>query len=75
LFGSWARDTPDEPRRLELACDVRSCSEEILVDVLLRLLPQEEIARNQGHIPLADYVLKVFGTDEFLDRNAPIGRW
>lgn len=71
---TWPRDMPEEPRRMEFACDVRNTSEEILVDVLLRLLPQEEIARNEGQIPLADYALKVYGTDEFLVRDAPIGK-
>ena len=72
---SWPRDTPEEPRQLEMACGVRNTSEEILVDVLLRLLPQEEIARNQGQIPLDEYALKVFGTDEFLVRDASIGEF
>ena len=72
---SWPRDTPEEPRQLEMACGVRNTSEEILVDVLLRLLPQEEIARNQCQIPLDEYTLKVFGTDEFLVRDTSIGEF
>jgi hypothetical protein len=56
-----------------MACGVKNTSEEILMDVLLRLLSQDEIAENEGQIPLGEYSLKVFGTDEFLVRDAPIG--
>jgi len=57
----------------ELACAVKKTTDEILLEVLIRLLSQEEIQRNEGQIPLNDYALKVFGTDEFLVPDAPIG--
>uniref|UniRef100_A0A915D232 Uncharacterized protein n=1 Tax=Ditylenchus dipsaci TaxID=166011 RepID=A0A915D232_9BILA len=71
---TWRRDIPGEPQKLEFACDLRSTSEEILVDVLLRLLPQEVIDKNGGDIPLAEYALKVYGFDEFLVPSAVIGK-
>ncbi|KAL7071656.1 hypothetical protein ACQ4LE_009309, partial [Meloidogyne hapla] len=71
---TWPRDTPEELQSFELACAVKKTSDEILLEVLLRLLSQEDIQRNEGQIPLNDYALKVFGTDEFLVPDAPIGK-
>lgn len=53
---------------------MRSTAEEILVDILLRLLSPEIISRNGGNIPLNDYALKVYGSDEFLVPTAEIGK-
>uniref|UniRef100_A0A915MYB8 Phosphatidylinositol-4-phosphate 3-kinase n=1 Tax=Meloidogyne javanica TaxID=6303 RepID=A0A915MYB8_MELJA len=71
---TWPRDTPEELQSFELACAVKKTTDEILLEVLIRLLSQEEIQRNEGQIPLNDYALKVFGTDEFLVPDAPIGK-
>lgn len=59
---------------MEFTCGVRNTSEEILQKVLLDLLSPEEIVANGGKIPSRDYALKVFGSDEFLVRDVPIGK-
>lgn len=56
-----------------MACDLRSTSEEILVDVLMRLLP-DYISKNNGQIPLEEYALKLHGYDEFLRPESIIGK-
>uniref|UniRef100_A0A183CBF7 Phosphatidylinositol-4-phosphate 3-kinase n=1 Tax=Globodera pallida TaxID=36090 RepID=A0A183CBF7_GLOPA len=71
---TWSRDTPEEPRRLEFTCGARNTSEEILQKVLLDLLSPEAIAQNEDKIPAGDYALKVYGSDEFLVRDVPIGK-
>uniref|UniRef100_A0A914GS26 Phosphatidylinositol-4-phosphate 3-kinase n=1 Tax=Globodera rostochiensis TaxID=31243 RepID=A0A914GS26_GLORO len=71
---TWSRDTPEEPRRLEFTCGARNSSEEILQKVLLDLLSPEAIAQNEDKIPAGDYALKVYGSDEFLVRDVPIGK-
>ncbi|KAL3084827.1 hypothetical protein niasHT_031712 [Heterodera trifolii] len=71
---TWSRDTPEEPRRLEFTCGARNTSEEILQKVLLDLLTPEAIAQNEGKIPSGEFALKVYGSDEFLVRDVPIGR-
>ena len=60
------------PKCVEVVCSVKSTSEEILMDILMKLIP-EQISRNNGNIPLEEYTLKMFGTDEFLVRSSPIG--
>ncbi|KAI1732417.1 phosphatidylinositol 3- and 4-kinase domain-containing protein [Ditylenchus destructor] len=71
---SWPKDTPEEPQKLEFACDVRSTAEEILLNVLLRFLPPATLENNGGEIPLNEYCLKVFGHDEFLEPSSIIGK-
>ncbi|KAH7732178.1 phosphatidylinositol 3-and 4-kinase [Aphelenchoides avenae] len=71
---TWRQDVPDDPQSLGFGPDVRSSAQEILQEVLLRLLPQEEIAKNGGSIPLEEYALKVCGTDEFLVPSSTLGK-
>lgn len=56
-----------------MACNVNSTSKEILVEVLMRLMP-DSIAKNDGDIPLDEYALKLYGYDEFLRAESVIGK-
>lgn len=53
---------------------MHSNCEIILVEVLTKLLSQDEIGKNDGEIPSKDYALKIYGTDQFLVPNVEIGR-
>ncbi|KAI6235075.1 Phosphatidylinositol-4-phosphate 3-kinase [Aphelenchoides besseyi] len=71
---TWPQDRPEFPRKITFTCEINQTCGEILSKVLLDLLLPEELALNDGCIPLDAYALKTRGTDEFFDNSSIIGK-
>ncbi|CAD5215934.1 unnamed protein product [Bursaphelenchus okinawaensis] len=61
--------------KLEFTCLSSSKINEILTEVLLKVLPQHIIDQNNGTIPLSDYCLCVYGTEQVLGQENSIGNF
>ncbi|KAI6239099.1 hypothetical protein M3Y99_00613000 [Aphelenchoides fujianensis] len=71
---TWPFLEANVKRKLTFTCNVNQTCAEILSTVLLEFLPPEELSKNEGQIPLDEYVLKSNRTDEFFDNEAVIGK-
>lgn len=67
----WPHSAPGFPRRIIFTRNIDKKVEDILIEVLSALLPPEMATTDE--LPLNDYVLRVYGHDEFLDRECTLG--
>uniref|UniRef100_A0AC34QE78 Phosphatidylinositol 3-kinase n=1 Tax=Panagrolaimus sp. JU765 TaxID=591449 RepID=A0AC34QE78_9BILA len=67
---SWPRHLSSSPKQVELTYEVFSTCEDLLISVLCRFCPAEDIGKT---IKIEDFALKLYGVDEFLEPSSTLG--
>lgn len=67
---SWPRHLSNSPKQVELTYEVFSTCEDLLISILCRFCPAEDIGKT---IKIEDFALKLYGVDEFLEANSTLG--
>ena len=68
---TWPTSFSNVPEHVEMTYEVSSTCEDLLISVLCRFLNPDD---NDGTLPIDEYTLKIYGTDEFLEPNGIIGK-
>jgi hypothetical protein len=70
---SWPNFNAENPRKVAFTREISKTCNDILASVLMDFLPPEFVTQNIDSLPLDQYGLRVYGYDEFLDPNQPLG--
>uniref|UniRef100_A0AC34GT29 Phosphatidylinositol-4-phosphate 3-kinase n=1 Tax=Panagrolaimus sp. ES5 TaxID=591445 RepID=A0AC34GT29_9BILA len=68
---TWPSGLKDCPNRIELTYDTSSTCEDLLITSLFRFLNPDD---HNETLPTDDFTLKLYGTDEFLEPHAILGK-